>query len=155
MTTTATGAAPQPGAGVRWALTGTRGRGPSDGTWWPRSANLDAEVTALDNAVQHILHERIARISYTKSQWPPTPRRIHTDLGITKLGWFTHARYPENINLTLTDHTRLVLTVIPPSTDVWDNEGGSTITHGTTRAQIRHRAAAACSDLDSAARLPG
>ncbi|WP_446666554.1 DUF5994 family protein [Flexivirga sp. B27] len=102
---------------IRWSLSGTRGTGPSDGAWWPHSTDLGAEIADLDVAVHDHFHERIARVSYTQGQWPPAPRKIHTTLGITKLGWFTHARYPENIILSLTGYTRLVLTVIPSDTD--------------------------------------
>lgn len=102
---------------TRWSLSGTRDTGPSDGAWWPHSTDLAAEIADLDVAVHDHFHERIARISYTQGQWPLAPRKICTTLGITKLGWFTHARYPENIDLSLTGGTRLVLTVIPPGTD--------------------------------------
>lgn len=102
---------------TRWSLSGTRDTGPSDGAWWPHSTDLAAEIADLDVAVHDHFHERIARVSYTQGQWPPAPRKIHTALGITRLGWFTHARYPENIDLSLTGGTRLVLTVIPSGTD--------------------------------------
>lgn len=138
-------------APTRWSLSGTRGAGPSDGAWWPQSTDLATELADLDVAVHANLHERIARAAYTKGMWPPAPRKLHSSLGIIKVGCFTHARYPENIHLSLTNHTHLVLTVIPPGTDsgfakivladygavpvdadrgtvrgldAWDNEGG-------------------------------
>lgn len=106
-----------PGTTTRWSLNGTRGIGPSDGAWWPRSTDLATEIRDLDVAVFHLLHERIARVAYTQGKWAPAPRKIHTELGGTKIGWFAHARYPENIDLSLTGNTHLVLTVIPAGTD--------------------------------------
>lgn len=112
-------AAPGPAAatGSRWSLSTTRGTGPSDGAWWPHSTDLATEIAALDVAVNAHFHQRIARVSYTQGQWPPAPRKIRTALGITKFGWFAGGRYPENIGLSLTGGTRLVLTVIPSATD--------------------------------------
>lgn len=141
-------------APTRWSLSGTRGAGPSDGAWWPQSTNLATELADLDVALNDVLHERIARATYAMGMWKVGPRRIHTPLGITKIGWFARARYPENIDLSLTGFTHLVLTVIPPGTepefaaivlgdygakpapgipadralgglDSWDNEGGN------------------------------
>jgi hypothetical protein len=107
---------PVPRTATRWSLAGTRGVGPSDGAWWPQSADLTTEIADLDVAVYDILHERISRAAYTKGMWD-APRKVHTPLGITKLGWFTNARYPENIDLSLTGFTHLVLTVIPAGTE--------------------------------------
>lgn len=143
---------------TRWSLSGTRATGPSDGAWWPQSTNLATELADLDVAVHAALHQRIARATYTEGMWPTGPRRIHTPLGTTKVGWFSRARYPENIDLSLTGFTHLVLTVIPSSTDAefaeivlgdygaapvgrdrsvrngldrWDNEGGQPAAHTT------------------------
>lgn len=134
---------------TRWTLSGTRGTGPSDGAWWPQSTNLATELADLDVAVYAVLHERIAHATYAKNMWKLGPRKIHTPLGITKIGWFNNARYPENIDLSLTGFSHMVLTVIPSGTDAefaaivlgdhgaeptgsvpggldtWDNEGGN------------------------------
>lgn len=136
---------------TRWTLSGTRGSGPSDGAWWPQSTNLATELADLDVALYAVLRERIAHATYAEDMWKLGPRKVRTPLGITKVGWFGHARYPENIDLSLTGFTHLVLTVIPPGTeakfaaivlgdygatavtpdqsirtglDRWDNEGG-------------------------------
>lgn len=103
---------------ARLSLNPDRGKGPSDGTWWPRTTNLEAELPALDLAVHKLTGSRIARIAYTYGQWPrTTPRKQRTPLGVTKIGWFTHSAHPENIGLSLADYTHLVLTVIQPTTD--------------------------------------
>ncbi|MFC6706211.1 DUF5994 family protein [Flexivirga alba] len=102
---------------TRWTLSANRGTGPSDGAWWPQSTNLATELADLDVALNAVLHERIAHATYAKDMWKAGPRKIHTPLGITKIGWFNNARYPENIDLSLTGFTNLVLTVIPSGTD--------------------------------------
>ncbi|HWC23819.1 MAG TPA: DUF5994 family protein [Flexivirga sp.] len=151
-TSTTTAGKPVTRVPTRWSLSGTRGTGPSDGAWWPQSTNLATELADLDVAVYAALGERIAHATYAKDMWKLGPRKIHSPLGTTKVGWFNHARYPENIDLSLTGFTHLVLTVIPPGTaatfaaivlgdygtepairaddapgglDTWDNEGGN------------------------------
>lgn len=157
-TTTATFEKPPARLPTRWTLSGTRGTGPSDGAWWPQSTNLATELADLDVALHAVLHERIAHATYAKDMWKLGPRKVPTPLGTTKVGWFNHARYPENIDLSLTGFTHLVLTIIPPGTeakfaaivlgdygavpaqvmaagsapgglDAWDNEGGNPRAH--------------------------
>ena len=114
-------AAPRPTAegqqSARLILDPDRGKGPSDGTWWPRTTSLQTELPALDLAVQQLTGSRIARIAYTQRLWQPAPRKLWTSLGMTKLGWFTHSAHPENVDLSLADYSHLVLTVIAPATD--------------------------------------
>lgn len=102
---------------ARLSLNPDRGKGDSDGTWWPGTTNLQTELPALDVAVHQLTGSRIARIAYTYGQWEPAPRKQWTPLGMIKLGWFTHSTHPENIDLSLADYTRLVLTVIAPTSD--------------------------------------
>lgn len=106
---------------ARLSLKRDRGKGPSDGTWWPRTTNLQTELPALDLAVHQLTGSRIARIAYTHGQWQPGPGKARTPLGVTKIGWFTHSAHPENIDLSLADYTHLVLTVIPPTTPITAN----------------------------------
>jgi hypothetical protein len=114
-------APPRPQAGeqgsARLILDPDRGKGPTDGTWWPRTTSLQNELPALDLAVHQLTGSRIARIAYTQRLWQPAPRKQRTSLGMTKLGWFTHSAHPENIDLSLADYSHLVLTVIAPATD--------------------------------------
>lgn len=117
-------AAPSPAEGggqstntVRVSLAHLRGVGLSDGAWWPRTASLQAEIPDLDVAVHDLTGARIARAAYVTGLWDRAPHAVRTPLGVTKLGWFAHSGRSENIDLSLTDYTRLVLTVIPPSTD--------------------------------------
>lgn len=102
---------------VRVRLSLERGTGPSDGAWWPHTLSLQAEVPDLDLAVHALTGARIARVAYVIGAWDPAPRAVRTPLGMTKLGWFERAAKPQNIGLSLTDYTMLVLTVIPPDTD--------------------------------------
>ena len=138
---------------TRWSLSGTRDTGPSDGAWWPRSTDLALEIADLDVAIHDHFHERIARVSYIQGQWPPAPRKIHTTLGITKIGWFPTARYPENISLSLTGDTRLVLTVIPPDTDAHFAKivlaGYGTVINGPTEAADNNNPAATPEETDA------
>ena len=94
---------------------GVRGR--SDGAWWPRTTNLQGELQALDVGVRTLTGSRIAHISYTLSAWDPAPTKAWSTLGMTKFGWFTDPAHAAFLDLTLSDYSRLVLTVIAPDTE--------------------------------------
>lgn len=92
-------------------------KGLSDGAWWPRSTSLQGEIPCLDLAVHRLTGARIVRAAYASERWAPAPPMLRTYLGMTQLDWSKAGFRPENISLTLTDDTTLVLTVIPPGTD--------------------------------------
>jgi hypothetical protein len=90
----------------------------TDGVWWPLTTDLQVELPQLDVAVHHLTGARIARVGYERHLWGQAPRKVRTPLGITHIGWFEHSRYPDHITLSLSNYQRLVLSVLPPDTDV-------------------------------------
>ncbi len=92
-------------------------RGQSDGAWWPRTTVLQDELQALDVAVHTLTGSRIAHISYTLGTWDPVPTKAWSTLGMTKFGWFADPTHAAFLDLTLSDYSRLVLTIIPPDTE--------------------------------------
>lgn len=102
---------------ARLNLVQDRQAGLFDGAWWPRSRSLQVEIPSLDLAVRELTGARIARVAYTMSLWAPAPRKLWTSLGMTKLGWFAGGRRLASLDLSLTDNTTLILTVIPSDTD--------------------------------------
>lgn len=91
------------------------GIGPVDGAWWPRSADLVAEVPALAEAIAATKHA-LSRLVYEPSGWLPAPRRAPLPGGgQAKLGWFAEGD-PHQVSVTLSGGDRLVLAVVPPGT---------------------------------------
>jgi hypothetical protein len=81
------------------------------GAWWPQSRDLDVEVADLvDNFPGP---RRIARLGFSRPDWSTHPRSVNVARGRLKVGSFpkddTHI-----IVLTLSDHTRVNVLVIPP-----------------------------------------
>jgi hypothetical protein len=89
----------------------------SDGVWWPRTTDLQAELPLLDVALHYLTRARITRLGQERSLWDDAPRKIRTPLGITHIGWFEYSRYPEHVILSMSNGQRLMLRVLPPGTD--------------------------------------
>jgi hypothetical protein len=122
----------------RLALSDSFGLGPLDGAWWPRSRDLQAEVSAL---VDQYPKERghIDRLLYSRPDWDSTPRKITAERGFVKLGGF-----PEDDShlmvISLSSAKRVRLLVIPFDTD-------------PTRAEALLRAASGAGNVTGAGDL--
>jgi uncharacterized protein DUF5994 len=85
-----------------------------DGAWWPRSADLTAELPALAEVLAVRLG-RVVRVAYALSSWDPTPRRFEVDGGRTRLEGFTY-QDRNIIHVTGSNGGRISLLVVPPNT---------------------------------------
>ena len=61
------------------------GRGALDGSWWPRSRDLDLEVADL---LDHFPPElgRVRRVVFSPTDWDTAPRRVKVARGWVKVG---------------------------------------------------------------------
>ena len=102
---------------VRLDLT-TGGRtGHVDGSWWPRSRDLAAELPALTARIGEQLGP-VERIAYHRSSWDPSDRRrLRTATGQTSLDGFDSVQ-PDAVWISVGGRParRLWLVVIPPDT---------------------------------------
>jgi hypothetical protein len=98
---------------VRLALVSGTPRGLVDGAWWPRSADLSAEITLLVDAVSDAFAGRVVRVTYDRSVWVRVPRRLPYRGSYIHSGWFQMTE-PHHITLVMLNGTRVVLLVIPP-----------------------------------------
>jgi len=87
-----------------------------DGSWWPRSLDLRAELPRLLTAFRSSGHE-VARIAYRPAAWDPAPATLVVSGRTITLDKAPH-QVPELIGL-LDDAgvTRADLVVIPPLTE--------------------------------------
>src|SRR5215211_5740893 len=81
------GTDPIGGSRLRLSLSESIGRGALDGAWWPRSRNLDAELTDLVVNFP-VTAGRIVRAVYSVPDWFPAQRRIHVNDRVLKVGFF-------------------------------------------------------------------
>ncbi|WP_327730710.1 DUF5994 family protein [Streptomyces sp. NBC_00487] len=86
-----------------------------DGAWWPRSRDLQSELTALADVLDP-LWGRITRIAVNPRHWPILPPRIFVNGHVVKVGWFTSDLDPHAILLLSYTAGRWDLLVIPPET---------------------------------------
>jgi hypothetical protein len=84
------------------------------GSWWPRSRDLQTELSEL---VEHFPPEvgRVGRVIFSRPDWASRPHKVRVRNGYLKTGSFpgddTHV-----IVLTLATGSRLRLLVVPPET---------------------------------------
>jgi len=90
------------------------GRGMLDGGWWPYSteplAELPALIAALDAQVG-----TVHRITFNKTLWQSTPRRITVSGRTVRLGWHGPSDIHE-LSVSGAGRDRLDLLVVPPDT---------------------------------------
>ncbi len=87
--------------------------GQVDGGWWPRSTDLAAELPELLSGLAPLIG-RVERVGYHLADWGPTPRRIHFDGALVRLGGYNWQ--PAATVDVLTDRRTLTLLVVPPDT---------------------------------------
>lgn len=86
-----------------------------DGAWWPRSADLAAEIVPLSAALDGWLGRRqVSQVLYDHRGWLPAPRMLPIGRGFIEGQWLTGVDLPQII-LVLRDGTWIVLKVIPSS----------------------------------------
>ena len=148
MTTSPTGSIPSTQSSsaqpLRLRLDHVGRAGPLDGAWWPHSRDLALEAAQLVEEFPDDVG-RVSRLVFSAPDWDqgegPRVRRLPTRRGTVKLGTFprddTHVMV-----VTLTSHERLVLLVVPPSTD-------------PARAAEVMELAATATNVDTAAALLG
>ena len=85
------------------------------GAWWPQSRDLTVEVADL---VDHFPEAagRISRVLYSPPDWDGAHRRVTTARGVVKAGSFPRDDTGLMV-LSMSDHRRLRLLVVPPATD--------------------------------------
>ena len=86
-----------------------------DGAWWPRSRDLQGELSALADVLDP-LWGRITRIAVNPRHWPILPPRFYVNGHVVKVGWFTSELDPHAILLLSYTAGSWNLLVIPPET---------------------------------------
>ncbi|MGW7535427.1 DUF5994 family protein, partial [Amycolatopsis sp. NPDC054798] len=86
-------------------------RGHVDGGWWPRSADLAAELPALAAALEAWVGP-VARVSYHLDTWGTTARKVRLGDRIVRLEGF-RATDPDTVMVFGTDSRRVSLLVVP------------------------------------------
>ncbi|WP_244287485.1 DUF5994 family protein [Amycolatopsis rubida] len=82
-----------------------------DGGWWPRSADLAAELPALAAALEARVGP-LARVSYHLDAWGATARKVLLGGRIVRLEGF-RATDPDTVEAIGTDSRRVRLLVVP------------------------------------------
>ncbi|MFC8199401.1 DUF5994 family protein [Streptomyces sp. NPDC057298] len=90
-------------------------RGLLDGAWWPRSRDLEQELSALADVLDP-LWGRITRIAVNPLYWPSIPRKVPVNGRMVRVGWFAKELDPHKILLLSYTAGRWDLLVIPPET---------------------------------------
>ncbi|WP_086853487.1 DUF5994 family protein [Amycolatopsis kentuckyensis] len=85
-----------------------------DGAWWPRTADLAADLPALLTALVTRLG-RIDRVTYHLGDWPAAPRRVTFDDGVVRLEGF-RSQPPGSLTVIGWNRHRTTLLVVPPAT---------------------------------------
>ncbi len=112
-TTSPADAERDPGARLGLKPDTTIGSGRVDGGWWPRSADLTAELPGLFSALTPRIG-RIERVAYNLDDWGPAPRKIRFDGATVRLGGY-HLLRSATVEL-LTARQTVTLLVVPPDT---------------------------------------
>jgi Family of unknown function (DUF5994) len=87
-----------------------------DAAWWPRSADLEAELPGLLDVLWTAARE-VDRVSYPSNSWLPAPRRLQIEGRQVRLGGFAY-QDPSLISLRDAWGTeRIDILVIPPDAD--------------------------------------
>ncbi|MBT2442778.1 hypothetical protein J7E93_22235 [Streptomyces sp. ISL-36] len=89
--------------------------GQLDGSWWPFSRDLEAELPPLVNALRGRFG-RITRVTVNPVRWPVVPHKVAVTGHTVHVGWFTEQDLDKMILLSYTVG-RCDLLVIPPETD--------------------------------------
>jgi hypothetical protein len=83
-----------------------------DGAWWPRSRNVEAEVTQLVIGAQAELGQ-IDRVLLNVTEWPDHPRKLEANGQVIRLGFFSSAAHLAT--LVRRNGDDVVLLLVPPT----------------------------------------
>ncbi|UMP07127.1 DUF5994 family protein [Amycolatopsis sp. EV170708-02-1] len=87
-----------------------------DGAWWPASRDLATELPFL-LVVLAVQLERVERVTYNLTAWPPAPLRLAVESGKVRLEGF-HSQHTDTVTVIGTaGRRRLTLLVVPPETE--------------------------------------
>ncbi|MFI8290521.1 hypothetical protein EAO71_25030 [Streptomyces sp. ms191] len=86
-----------------------------DGSWWPRSRDLVAELPSLVDALEG-RYGRITRVMVNPTRWPVVPHKVAVTGHTVHVGWFTE-QDPDKVILLSYTVGRCDLLVIPPETE--------------------------------------
>jgi hypothetical protein len=89
--------------------------GQLDGSWWPYSRSLEAELPLLAAALDEVWG-RITRVIVNPTRWPVIPRKVPVAGHTVHVGWFTE-QHPDKVILLSYTVGRWDLLVIPPETE--------------------------------------
>ncbi|MFJ8912737.1 DUF5994 family protein [Amycolatopsis sp. NPDC102389] len=87
-----------------------------DGAWWPASRDLATELPFL-LVVLAVQLERIERVTYNLTAWPPAPRRLVVESGNVRLEGFRSQHTDTLTVIGTAGRRRLTLLVVPPETE--------------------------------------
>ncbi|WP_435971720.1 DUF5994 family protein [Streptomyces sp. Qhu_M48] len=86
-----------------------------DGSWWPRSRDLAAQLPSLVDALEEHCG-RVTRVTVNPTRWPVVPHKVPATGHTVHVGWFTE-QDPDKIILLASTVGRCDLLVIPPETE--------------------------------------
>jgi hypothetical protein len=95
----------------RFCLAPVSGQGDVDGAWWPRTRDVQAELTALLTAVLPVAG-RTRSVALHRDAWSSWPMRLQVTGHRVSLGWFTHIDTTA-ITISGSSHDPLRLRLIP------------------------------------------
>jgi hypothetical protein len=100
-----------------------------DGGWWPRSADLAAELPALVEVLAVRLGP-IAQVAYSLDAWVTPPRRLQINGARVRLEGF-HSQDAHVLHVVGMDRRRISLLVVP--TDAAENTAHDALTTAAER----------------------
>ncbi|MGP4047549.1 DUF5994 family protein [Streptomyces sp. 2A115] len=102
-----------PGTAVLRMETTPKRTGTFDGAWWPRSRDLESELSGLVTALTARLGP-IARVGLDSSDWDETPGHLVVEGHTVHIGW--SAVGDSTMIVTRGDQDHFLFLVIPPQT---------------------------------------
>ena len=120
------------------------------GAWWPRSSDVENELTPMLQAVGTRFGP-VVGVMLNREEWPGVPLTWHpADLGRTKVSWYGLSE-PHLAVLRCSAHNRIAILVLPPETleeialtaTLMAAAPGNSLTTSETLTTARTRVAAA------------
>jgi hypothetical protein len=102
---------------------GTRTTRAHDGTWWPRSRDLTAELPALSEALESRVG-RMRRVVFSLDTWDDVARRVQVDGELVRLEGF-RSQDEHRVAVIGSDRSRVDLLVVLPGESA-EADGGNT-----------------------------
>lgn len=104
-----------------------------DGSWWPRPAEVGAQLRALVPVLDHV-RGPVTRLLLSAAGWATRPHQIVTDGRTVSVGYLA-GQSPSMMTVLCADGGMFAMRVVPPGPatdapetgwdqDVWETEGG-------------------------------